>query len=471
MSRVGSFAKSFVILGIGNILPNIAGFIALPILTSCLTTAEFGTYDLISTLISFLMPLSTLQIQNAVFRYLIDSRGDDKNISRISSSALAFSLGFSAIVLAVCMLVMKGLDAPLRFWFCVYYISQVFVVVFRQIARGLGLNKSYSISAGVQSLAQIGLCLLLVMGLGFGLLGSVVMLAGSTAMACLALFFKLRLWRYLSFREIDSSCIRKLLRYSWPLVPNQLSLWGMRASNRFVIAAFCGISANAMFAAAFKIPQILNLAQGTFQMAWQENATMYSSDSDSDGYFSSMFKMLFGLTAGIASLTIAAAPILFAILIRGDYADAYCQIPLLVVAMLFSCLISFYDGICVACELTTVIGFTALAGAVANIVLCLVLVPLFGITGASVAMLVSYAALFFYRAYDASKYVAVKYEKAQLLVSITILGIQCLICTKQTLYLNILNAIIGVVFFCVLNRQTIRMVVSKLKFGLSPNKE
>lgn len=463
MSRVGSFAKSFVILGIGNILPNIAGFVVLPVLTGCLSTEEYGTYDLIITIVSLLMPLSTLQIQNAVFRYLIDSRDNEKSIRCIVSSALAFAIGFSVIVLVGYMLVTKDLDAFIRFWICIYYISQVFVVVFRQIARGLGLNKTYTFSSGMQALMQIGLCFLFVLGLGMGLLGSVIMVAGSTLIACLALFLKLRLWHILSFKCIDSACIRKLLHYSWPLVPNQLSMWGMRASNRLVITAICGVTANAMFAAAFKIPQILSLAQGTFQMAWQENATMVSSDSDSDDYYSAMFSMLFGLTAGIASLTIAATPLLFMILIRGEYADAYCQIPLLIVAMFFSSLISFYDGICVACELTTVIGFTALAGAVLNLVLCLALIPLIGITGASIAMLISYALLFLYRAHSASRYVAVKYEKVKLVVSIVLIAAQCFICMQQVLYLNILNAFLSVLCFFLLNKKTICLVASKVK--------
>ena len=50
--RSRDLAKNTGILAIGTFLPKLASFITLPILTACLTKAEYGTYDLISTLVS-----------------------------------------------------------------------------------------------------------------------------------------------------------------------------------------------------------------------------------------------------------------------------------------------------------------------------------------------------------------------------------------------------------------------------------
>ena len=80
MSREGKLAKNTMIIAIGTFLPKLASFITLPILTGCLTKTEYGTYDLINVLVSLLLPAATLQIQAAAFRFLIDSRGKDKEI-------------------------------------------------------------------------------------------------------------------------------------------------------------------------------------------------------------------------------------------------------------------------------------------------------------------------------------------------------------------------------------------------------
>ena len=95
-----------------------------------------------------------------------------------------------------------------------------------------------------------------------------------------------------------------------------------------------GIAANAVYSAANKIPQVLNIAQNTFTMAWQENAVITSKDKDVAAYYSSMFAKMYDFIAGSLGLLIAFTPLLFKLLIRGDYAEAYFQIPILFVAML-----------------------------------------------------------------------------------------------------------------------------------------
>ena len=56
MSREGKLAKNTLIISIGTFLPKLASFITLPILTGYLTQVEYGTYDLITILVSLLLP-------------------------------------------------------------------------------------------------------------------------------------------------------------------------------------------------------------------------------------------------------------------------------------------------------------------------------------------------------------------------------------------------------------------------------
>lgn len=78
MNREEKLIKNTMILAIGTFLPRVASFIVLPILTGYLTQEEYGTYDLITVLVSLLLPVATLQIQTAAFRFLIDVRGNIK---------------------------------------------------------------------------------------------------------------------------------------------------------------------------------------------------------------------------------------------------------------------------------------------------------------------------------------------------------------------------------------------------------
>lgn len=71
MEREKALAKNTIIIGFGTFLPKVASIITLPIVTGSLTKAEYGTYDLLLTLISLVLPLATLQIQTAAFRFLV----------------------------------------------------------------------------------------------------------------------------------------------------------------------------------------------------------------------------------------------------------------------------------------------------------------------------------------------------------------------------------------------------------------
>jgi O-antigen/teichoic acid export membrane protein len=75
-----------------------------------------------------------------------------------------------------------------------------------------------------------------------------------------------------------------------------MSAWVMRVSDRLVVTFFMGVAANAVYAVANKIPGLLTIAQNTFTMAWQENASLFVHDADAEDYFSKMFKRRFGVS-------------------------------------------------------------------------------------------------------------------------------------------------------------------------------
>ena len=78
MSRSRDLAKNTLILSFGTFLPKFAALVTIPVITSHLTKAEYGTYDLITTLVALLLPVVTFQIHSAAFRFLIECRDDPR---------------------------------------------------------------------------------------------------------------------------------------------------------------------------------------------------------------------------------------------------------------------------------------------------------------------------------------------------------------------------------------------------------
>jgi len=461
MSREGKLAKNTLILSIGTFLPRLASFVTLPILTGYLTQTEMGTYDLITVLESLFLPTVTLQIQAAAFRFLIDVRGDEEKVKEIVTTITAFIVPASLISLVLLYFCMGRTSSSIRILICLYFLADIFANAARQVCRGLNENMEYSISAIVSALGKMIFAVVCVYYMRAGLKGTVIALLMSTVFSLFYLILRAKVYRYVQPGYFSRSKLVEMLRYSWPMVPNSMSAWVMRASDRFVVTFFMGVEMNAIYAVANKIPGLLTVAQNTFTLAWQENATVVSKDRDAGEYYSHMFGTMFDLMAGFFGLLIAATPILFKLLIRGDYTEAYNQIPILFVAMFFSGMSTFLGGIYVAYKESKSVGVTTMAAAACNLIVDVVLIRRIGLYAASGSTMISYLMLFIYRSIDVQRMVKVTYKVKHMLIILAIMVVESILCFQQNLTLNLLNMVLGCIVFFAINRSFVRAVVKK----------
>ena len=247
------------------------------------------------------------------------------------------------------------------------------------------------------------------------------------------------------------------------MIPNTLSSWVLAASDRFVLTGFMGLEAVAVYSAANKIPQLFTSVQGTFIFAWQENASLALSDTDVEKYYSDMFDRIFCILTGIMAGLIGATPILFWLLIRGDYADAYPQMPILFMGMFFSALSAFLGGIYVAHKRTKNVGITTMLAAACNLIIDFALVKSIGIYAASISTIVSYMLLAIYRMHDVKRFQAITYKYKKVIICLAVLAGMCVFCWINILPLNIINLIIGCAFAFILNRQIVNGIFKSIK--------
>ena len=258
--------------------------------------------------------------------------------------------------------------------------------------RGLGKNLDYTISSVLSSCINMILLLFLIGGYFFpniGLIGVVISLLSSELAASIYLLIKGKLYKHIHIRSFSFDAIKRLIAYSWPMVPNNLSGWILRLSDRLVITFFLGVEANAVYSIANKFPGLISALQGVLIYAWQENASLAAKDSDKRNYYSKMCNEIFFLLIGFVATIIALTPIMWKLLIRGDYEDAYYQLPILFIGIIFSCMASIVGGIYIAFKKTVNVGITTTIAAIINLIIDLGLVNLIGIWAGSISTLVS----------------------------------------------------------------------------------
>lgn len=462
MKNEVKLVKNTLILSLGTLFPKMVSIITIPILTAGLSRTEYGTYDLITTLVTLLLPVLTLQIQSAAFRFLIEYRGDEYKSAEIITNIFVVTLPVSFVALSILYFVLK-LSPLIKILICTYYFFDIFFLALQQIARGMGKNIYYSVSAIIVSLVNLLTIVVFIGGLHSGLIGVLLSLTISYGIALMYICIKIFSFISLKWKFISKGCIKEMLAYSWPMVPNNLSSWVLSLSDRIVITAFVGIEANAIYAVANKLPNLFYTVQSTFTLAWQENASETVKEDNFATYYSNMFDMIFRFVCGLMAGIIGFTPILFVILIRGDYDAAYVQIPILFMGCLFSSLSSFLGGIYIALKKTKSIGITTICAAIVNVYIDLIAVRYIGITAGSISTLISCMLLAIYRMYGVKKYMDIKYNYKVIISSMLILVLMCLLCVRRDIICSIINFVGCFIVAFVLNRKLLRSIVQYRK--------
>ena len=458
MSREKELVKNTLVLSIGRYMPKVFAIITLPILTAYLTKREYGTYDLITTLVMLAIPIATLQIQSAAFRFLIDCRGDRDRSSEIVTNIFVVTIPISFIVSIIVQFFFSEWNAYIRILIAAYFFLDTIHLTIGQITRGIGNNKAYSASAIISSATSMITIVVTVLCMRIGLLGVSISLVLSQIACIIYLIKKIDFFSYLSRNKISIQCVKDLLAYSWPMVPNNLSAWVLKLSDRLVITGFIGVEANAVYAVANKIPTFLSTAQMILVLAWQENASIAVNDVDADRYYTKMLDRIFCLMFGCTVLLIAATPILFRLLIRGDYAEAYYQIPILILAMFFCVISSFFGGIYIAHKRTINVGITTMVAAGINLAIDLMFVNLIGIWAASISTLVSYIVLYVYRAFNTQTFQKIHINYRKQILMIVIMIVLLISCFIQKPVLNTINIAAAIILSYVFNKDLVKKV-------------
>lgn len=467
MKREREFVKNSIVLSIGTVIPKLTSVVILPIITGCLSKSEYGTYDLITILVSLILPVATLEMQAAAFRYLVDVRGQLKEQKKVITNIMVFTVPICILALFILFFFLLNIELLTRILILVYFFIDIMLITERQIARGLGMNGAYSMSAAINAVSEMLLMILFLSGMDQGLHGALAALIISQGAALLYIIVKTKLTFYVDFSLVSIEQIKLMLGYAWPLIPNSLSSWVMRASDRLVLSWLMGVEANAIYAVANKLPNIFNMIQGILAMAWQENASISVNDKDSGEYFGKMFEDIFDVLVGGMALLVAFTPITFKILIRGDYDEAYNHILILYLAAMFSTISSYMGGIYIAHAKSKSIGITTTLAAIANFLIDLFTVKFIGIYAASLSTLISYIGLALYRMHDVQKFQKIKFRYKKIAILLIVLaGMTGLLFIRDT-RLDVFNMTFSVLFAYGLNRT---MVSNILKTLLSKKK-
>lgn len=466
MSGYRTFAKNVGVLTIANFGTRLLSFLLVPLYTSILTTADYGTYDLVYNTVSVLIPIFTSNIVDAVLRFSIDENADEANIIGIGLKHFIISMGIVCVCLTAnaalgVSAALVELSPYIVFMFAAQALSQILLYYARGINRFTDVAVSSVLCSGTIILSNI--VFLVVFQLN--LTGYFLANFAGPAVQIIYLVVRLRV-KPPKMRHLNKTLEKEMVLYSRPLIANSIAWWVNNVSDRYVVTAFCGVAVNGVYSVASKIPSILSVFQTIISQAWTISAVDEFDPEDKQGFFSNVYSLYNCVMVFVCSVIIALDIPLARLLYANDFFEAWRYVPFLTVSIVFGALAGFTGGILAAVRDSKEFARSSTIGAVVNIALNILTVPLVGPLGSAVATAVSYWLTWFIRMKAIKKYIKLKVASVRDAASYIVLvlqGILLLVCADLRALMFVIQIVCVLIIAAMYSKEIRRVLARAIK--------
>lgn len=430
MGNYKKLGRNIALLTIGNFASRILSFLLVPFYTSILSTAEYGTADMVTTSVNLIMPIFSLLVYEAVMRFCLESNSDKKQI--FSIGLYVTIIGCFVLLIIIQILRFSSYTKDYIWQFVFYYVSLVMYNLILQFVKGLEKVSVYSIAGVINTFVYIACNIFFLIVLKWGVKGYLTAFIVGNMVSALYAFVSARVYRYIiGFSKIKLVLLREMINYATPMIPNAISWWISNSSDKYILVYFWGIAVNGIYTVAYKIPSILTIGISIFIGAWQISAVDNFGSEESKKFYADIYNkyecLLYIGTAALIGLVKILSKFLFA----NDFYLAWLYTPILICASVFNSLASFYGSIYTSSKKTGMLFYSTLIGAGGNIILNFILIPPFGAMGAAIATMVSYIIVWGVRAVHSRRLLAFELNIKRNCIIYLILGVEVLLITAD----------------------------------------
>lgn len=419
-------AKNTAVFIIGNIGTKLINFLMVPLYTYSLSTEQYGTVDLITTLVMMLAPILILNVNESILRYSLDQERNKNEILSIGIVSIVFAFVLALFPTWIIYRIEAMKEYALCFYF--YMISLSISQVFSCYIRGLEKLKEYATASLISTFVVASLCVVFLVHYNLGIRGYFLAYILGISVSNTYLFVKGEIWKGFSNFTLNRSLARDMLRYSVVLIPNTFMWWIINSSDRMMITAMMGTAANGIYAVSYKLPSSMQTLTQVFNQAWSYSAIRESKSEDNDAYNTRIYNFITSATAIIGIIVITFIRPIMRLYVSTEYYTAWTYTPFLVVGFVFLSAASFIGTQYTVHKYSIGYLLSSTCGAIVNIILNFFLIPKIGINGAALATCISYISVYVYRIIDTRKFVKIQYGDTRRVSTITILLLTSLLC-------------------------------------------
>ena len=417
-NRIAFLLGNTLVFALGGLAVKAVSLVLMPLYTTALTAGEYGTAELLNSAIEIVLPLLSLGVVEALYRFSID---DDVPKDELFAGSLVVLGGGVVCAGVACALgrVLWNMEHAGSFF--VLFCSVCVFKATTQLARGLGHVRRFVAYGLINALAMVVSTYLLLVRAHLGVEGYLWSFTIGYLVGGLVAFLGSAEYRLLAPFRVDRELLRRMLVYSLPLVPNLLSWWLVSVSGRYVVLWGSGVVAAGLFTAASKMPALVNIVASVFQQAWQYSTAREINSPDRGTFFGVVMRGYSLATLTVAGLVIALNRPISRVMLQAEFAEGWRYVPLLMLVASFGVISIFFESCYEALKKSGVLMASTALGAGVNVVLGVALVPFMGPWGAGLAGAVAYMLVLVVRARDLRRRINLPIDRLRLTYQLALL--------------------------------------------------
>ncbi len=433
-ARVKQLSKDSLIYGIGGALARSIGIVLLLLYANFFSKDTYGAYSNIVNSSTLFFTFLVFGMDGVSSILYFDT--NEASVRRAVTSAwLYFELMLSV---PVCLLLLL-LAAPLAGlatnnpgysgWMILAICTVPFTLLTYTFTSILRLNfrpVGYVALSGLTTILNVGMGLVLVVLLGWGVTGALVSTLISGAISTL-----LGLWLTRSnyLPHPNWQVMGRMLRLGWPLLPGSLALWINSYASGFFLLHLISPAEAGVFSVTLRLAVIIGVALTAFQLAWTPYSLSIAGEADAPRTYAKVLTYYVVAFGGLAlALGLFGREVLTLIDRKGQgYTEGYQVLGLLIYS---SVIAGAYYIVAVGSNIakkTVNIGGTTVVASAVNIALNFSLIPSLGMVGSALASLTSSLLTSWLIYLLSQRYYPIPYESGKVLLTLTLgLGLMLL---------------------------------------------
>lgn len=440
-----------------------------PIFTRLLTTEQYGVYSVYQSWYSIISIFATLNLSAGVLFNGLTKFKDDRDRLISSFMGLSSTVTFGLFLIYIC---------ALDFWNNLFNMSTLFMSAMFIELLVVPAYAFWAVKQRYDYKYKTIIILTLLVALGSPVLGIISVLATEyKAEARVLSYVSIQIIQGLFFYIYNMSKGKKFyvkeywkyaLKFNLPLIPHYLSMTLLNQADRIMIANMIGKDAAAIYSVAYQISMMMTIVTNAINNSFVPYTYKQMKERKYGDLkrVSNLLIIMIGIACIIAMIF---GPEVIRFFAAKEYYNAIWIIPPVAASVYFIFLYSLFANIEFYYEKTKYVMIASCGGAVINIILNFILIPIFGYFAAGYTtlfcyILFSFAHFYFYIKILRGKQVEEIYNRKFIILfsSVLIIAMLCI----PLLYTHMIiryTLVVGIIFACFKNRKMLADIFSEIK--------